>query len=216
MLAVMFVRSSDHAAPMTFSTWDLEDSAYRASILRFVHSLTRASCFWPSAFLWPLTRQLRGYKCGSLGQNFQQGYWWEELLPFLVPILPSFCSRLHVCFDSSGGHTSTEHQYSLAKAPQTLAAESTCVVTNTNVSLIHSWITSSIWADDSRSVPSVVSVPFSSLSPSWLKPCKMRTWMAGFYLRERDQCLRFPLLIAPLVLLSPSTKGSSALLEWVS
>lgn len=57
-------------------------------------------------------------------------------------VVAGFYSSLHIYFDGSGGYTSAE-------TPQMLATEYMRVVTNRNVSLIHSWITYSIWASDS-------------------------------------------------------------------
>lgn len=110
-------------------------------------------------------------------------------------------------------HVSRTLIFSQKKSPQMLATEYTRVVTNTNVSLIHSWITYSIWASHLYSAPSVLYVPFS-LSLSWLKLCKMDGWSS--YLQERVQSRRFPLLIARLVLLTRSSKGSFVLLQWVT
>lgn len=189
MLAVMFCRNSNHASSLTFSAWASENSRHPGLLVQpWTSDISLPVVLYKSTawlLMWKLGAECR-FKFLLQFACLVYRFLWPHIdttLIFFCKNLTNAGKRTHVCDDEHHSFINPFMNHVLHLGRR-LAF---CCFSSVCALFIASVLVEAVQNED------------------------LNGW--SFYLWEWDQCLRFPPLIARLMLL---TKGSPALLEWVS
>lgn len=165
------------------SAWELHRTALMELPSWAFCLLTQASCVWPQP------------SCGlSVSCVVSDAEAWsrapshstEEDSPLLLLTLQSWVSLKLACLLRWFGWPHVSRTLIFSRKITTNAGNRIHTCGDEHKCFMNPFMNHvSIWASFSFPVPSVVYVPFS-LSLSWVKLCKMRTWMAGVLICDSE------------------------------